>query len=146
MDTLTSCCWVDKTNSIIAETLVSTDLSWDGSPYKPYPDGKPKLSVLKITIPPHTILDWHTHPVPSAGYVLSGYITVEKFSDGTKKTVNTGEVLPETVGSVHRGYTDNMPAVLIVFYAGTEELPLSEPERYKSLCFDNKEHNSIIII
>lgn len=112
---------------VISETLMKTSFSWDGSPYMSYPKGRPEMSVLKITIPPHTRLEWHTHPIPCIGFVLSGRITVEKRLDGSRKTVCTGGVLPETVESVHRGFTDKEPTTLIVFYAGVEGLPLSEP-------------------
>ncbi|GAB7522108.1 cupin domain-containing protein [Paraburkholderia sp. 2C] len=107
------------------ETLLKTDKSWDGTPYKGYPSGQPQLSVLKIEIPAHSVLPWHTHPMPNAGYVVSGEITVEK-KDGEKQTVKAGQVLPETVGSVHRGVTGDSPVTLIVFYAGTEGMPLSQ--------------------
>jgi quercetin dioxygenase-like cupin family protein len=56
---------------------------------------------------------------------MSGEITVEK-KDGEKQTVKAGQVLPETVGSVHRGVTGDSPVTLIVFYAGTEGMPLSQ--------------------
>jgi hypothetical protein len=28
-----------------------------------------ELSILKITVPPHTKLEWHSHPMPSAAYL-----------------------------------------------------------------------------
>jgi quercetin dioxygenase-like cupin family protein len=110
---------------IQVETLLKTSKSWDGTPYKGYPSGQPQLSVLKIVVPAHTMLPWHTHPMPNAGYVVSGELTVEK-QDGEKQTVKAGQVLPETVGSVHRGVTGDSPVTLIVFYAGTEGMPLSQ--------------------
>lgn len=111
---------------VTSETLMKTSFAWDGSPYMSYPKGRPEMSVLKIIIPPHTGLEWHTHPVPSVGFVLSGRITVEKRLDGSRKTICTGEVLPETVETAHRGFTDEEPTTLIVFYAGAEGLPLVE--------------------
>ena len=75
--------------------------------------------------------------MPNAGYVVSGELTVE-MKDGKKKVVTQGEVLPETVGSIHRGMSGNSPVTLIVFYAGTKGLPLSKPElgveQAKRLC------------
>lgn len=108
------------------ETLTQTTKSWDGTPYKAYPTGQPQISVLKVTIAPHTEMKWHTHPVPNAGYVLSGEITGET-NDGVKKHFTAGEVIPETVDIVHRGVTGDQPVVLIVFYAGTPGVPLSQP-------------------
>jgi len=108
------------------ETLSQTSKSWDGTTYKAYPTGQPQLSVLKVTLAPHTTMKWHTHPVPNAAYVLSGEITAET-KDGTKKHFVAGEVIPEMVDTVHRGVTADQPVVLIVFYAGTPGVPLSQP-------------------
>jgi quercetin dioxygenase-like cupin family protein len=111
--------------TVTVEKILDTKTAWDGSSYGSYPAGPPELSVLKITIPPHTTLPWHTHPMPNAGYVVSGELTVER-KNGVRKVVRQGEVLPETVDSVHRGTSGNRPVTLIVFYAGTAGLPLSK--------------------
>ncbi len=111
--------------AIQSETLAQTTSSWDGTPYKSYPAGQPELSVLKITIPPNTTMKWHTHPMPNAGYLLSGEITVET-KDGVKRHFTAGQVIPETVNTVHRGVTGAEPAVILVFYAGTSGMPLSQ--------------------
>jgi quercetin dioxygenase-like cupin family protein len=108
------------------ETLLRSGTSWDGTPYTAYPQGAPELTVLKITIPPHSSLPWHTHPMPNAAYVLSGQITVEKKENGEKKVLTVGQVLPEMVDALHRGTTGDLPVVLIVFYAGIKEMPLSK--------------------
>ena len=55
-----------------------TTRSWDGTPYAAYPSAQPQVTVLKITVPPHTALAWHQHPMISAAYVLSGQLMVEK--------------------------------------------------------------------
>ncbi|MCX8986100.1 cupin domain-containing protein [Citrobacter portucalensis] len=115
-----------QTANVSSETLMQTSTSWDGESYISYPQGKPELSILKITVPAHTTLGWHTHPVPNAAYVLSGHLTVEKQADGSKKTIHAGETLAETVGTVHRGFTEDEPVTLIVFYSGANGVPLSE--------------------
>ncbi|WP_199065350.1 cupin domain-containing protein [Chitinimonas sp. BJB300] len=97
-----------------------------GSPIRPTLAAPPELIVLKIIIPPNTELPWHTHPMPNAGYILSGDLTVEKKETGEKKHLSQGEVLPEMVGALHRGLTGNSPVTLIVFYAGTKGMPLAE--------------------
>lgn len=112
--------------SVQTEFLLRSSASWDGLPYTTYPSGAPELTVLKITIPANTELPWHTHPMPNAAYVLSGELTVEKKQSGEKKLLTAGQALPEMVGELHRGITGNTPAVLIVFYAGTKGMPLSE--------------------
>lgn len=108
------------------ETLMQSAASWDGTPYTAYPQGAPQLTVLKMTIPPHTTLPWHTHPMPNAAYVVSGELTVEKKENGQKKVLTPGQVLPEMVDALHRGTTGDQPVVLIVFYAGIKDMPLSQ--------------------
>lgn len=115
-------------SSVQTESLLQSSTSWDGQRYKFYPDGPPELSVLKMTIPPHTELPWHAHPMPNAAYVLSGELTVQKKETGQKKLLSAGQVLPEMVGALHHGYTGDMPVVLIVFYAGTKDMPLFRHE------------------
>jgi quercetin dioxygenase-like cupin family protein len=107
------------------KTLVKATSSWDGKLYNAYPAGQPEITVMKISIAPHTALEWHTHPMPSAAYVLSGDLTVEK-RDGKKKHFVAGQAIADTVGSVHRGIAGSEPVVLIVFYAGTLGLPVSQ--------------------
>jgi len=112
--------------AVQTETLLQAGSSWDGTPYKAYPAGRPVMSVLKITIPPHTALKWHSHPIPNAAYVVSGQLTVEKKETGEKKIVTRGQVLAEMVDVVHRGLSGDEPVVLIVFYAGADGVPLSK--------------------
>jgi quercetin dioxygenase-like cupin family protein len=112
--------------AVRVETLMRSSASWDGKPYVSYPSGPPELTVLKITIPPHSALPWHTHPMPNAAYVLSGELTVQKKADGREQKLTPGQVLPEMVGELHRGITGDKPVELIVFYAGTKGMPLAE--------------------
>ena len=109
--------------------VLETTSSWDGVKYTAYPTGQPQVTLLKITIPPHTALDWHRHPVINVAYVLSGTLTVQKRETGQRITLHAGQALAETVQSVHRGYTLNEPVVLIVFYAGRPGLPLTIKEK-----------------
>ena len=111
---------------VTVETLMKTGASWDGTAYQAYPAGSPELTVLKISIAPNTALPWHTHPMPNAAYVVSGELLVEKQEGGATKRLVAGDVLPEMVQSRHRGVTGAAGVVLIVFYAGTKGMPLSE--------------------
>jgi quercetin dioxygenase-like cupin family protein len=116
----------EQSTPVKVETVLKTEASWDGTRYTSYPSGQPQVTVLKIDIPAHTSLPWHTHPMPNAAYVVDGELTVEK-PDGEKQVVKSGQVLPETVDSVHRGVTGDSPVTLIVFYAGVEGMPISKP-------------------
>ena len=109
-----------------SETLLRTSSSWDGKPYKYYPSGQPELTILKITLAPHTELEWHSHPVPNAAYILSGELTLERKEDGKKQHFAAGEAVSETVDTLHRGLTGNEAVELIVFYAGSPGVPLTQ--------------------
>jgi quercetin dioxygenase-like cupin family protein len=74
----------NSSSPIKIETLVQSTSSWDDTAHKAYPAGQPQITVLKITVPPHTTMNWHSHPMPNAGYILSGEFTLEKM-DGKKK-------------------------------------------------------------
>jgi len=118
--------------SVQAETLIQSTASWDGTAYTAYPKGQPQLSVVKVTIPAHTAMPWHSHPIPNAGYILSGELTIET-KDGVKKHFVAGQAVTETVHTIHRGVTGAEPAVLIVFYAGIPGMPLSEKSAQQML-------------
>ncbi|GAB7563010.1 hypothetical protein LG202_10490 [Methylobacillus methanolivorans] len=110
------------------EPVLRAVKAWDGKGYANYPGGKPELSVLRFTIPANTSLPWHSNPIPNVAYILSGEITVEKQGTGETMRLGPGQALPEMVHAVHRGYTGSSPAVVIVFYAGGEGIPLLEEQ------------------
>ena len=112
-------------SQIRIETLVQSTSAWDATPYRRYPDGQPLISVLRITVAPHTALEWHSHPMPNAAYVLSGELTLEG-RDGMREHFVAGQALTETVDRIHRGVSGETSVVLVVFYAGTPDLPLSQ--------------------
>jgi hypothetical protein len=64
--------------SVRSETLLRSSASWDGQPYESYPSGRPELTILKISLLSHTQLEWHSHPMPSAAYIVAGELTLEK--------------------------------------------------------------------
>jgi quercetin dioxygenase-like cupin family protein len=110
-----------------ADVLVKSDTAWNGKPYEHYPEGKPQLTVLKLTIPAHTVLPWHMHSMPNATYILSGHLTVEDKATGQKHTFKAGEAFNEQVDAVHRGFTDGEPVVVVITYAGTPGMATSTP-------------------
>lgn len=115
-----------------SQVLLKTTRSWDGKTYPAYGTGQPEITVLRIHVPARSALAWHHHPVINAAYVEQGSITVEKRGAGaevgTSCSIATGEVLPELVDQVHRGYTGEQPATLIVFYAGTAGSDITVPD------------------
>lgn len=102
------------------ETLAKTTKSWDGSTLPAYNQGQPEISVLKITIPPHTKLAMHEHPVINAGVMLKGELTVTT-EKGEVLVLKEGEAIVEVVNKWHYGENkSDSDAVIVVFYAGVK--------------------------
>jgi quercetin dioxygenase-like cupin family protein len=108
---------------------LQADHSWNGNQYTQYPKGRPELTMLKLTIAPHTKLPWHTHPFPNAAYVLSGTLTVHDKLSGKTKVFHQGEAFAESVNDIHRGEAGGEPVVLLVTYSGTPGVPTSIPAK-----------------
>jgi quercetin dioxygenase-like cupin family protein len=107
------------------EVLSKCGASWDGSVLPAYPAGKPEITILKITIPPGTRLPMHTHPVINAGFLVSGELIVIT-EDNRKLHLKAGDSLIEVVDKWHYGKNEgSSPAVIIVFYAGTTDSPIT---------------------
>ncbi len=121
---LSSC----KSNKILKTEVVrlaETSKSWNGDELPKYPDGSPKITILKITIPPHSKLKVHKHLVINAGVLLKGELTVVDEHDNTL-LLKTGDTIVELVNTWHYGENkSNKPAEIIVFYAGDIETPIT---------------------
>ena len=108
-----------------SRTLVRGGSSWNGAALPAYPQGEPEITVLKVTIPPKTALPWHQHPFINAGVLISGELTVET-EDHKMLRLEAGDALIELVNTWHHGTnTGDVPAEIIVFYAGTKDLPVT---------------------
>jgi quercetin dioxygenase-like cupin family protein len=110
-----------------AETLVKATESWNGKPYTHYARGQPQLTMLRVTIDANTALPWHYHPMPNAGYVLSGELTIVDKASGKKQTFKQGQAFAESVDDVHHGIAGPEPTTLLIVYAGTPGVPTSVP-------------------
>lgn len=65
--------------------------------------------------------------MPNAAYVLSGSLTIEDKDSEKFHTFVAGEALNETIDSAHRGFTLEVAAELVIFYAGVGGQALSVP-------------------
>lgn len=111
--------------NVKVEILAESDSSWDGAKLPAYPSEAPQISVIKVTIPPHSKLKWHKHPSMNAGYMISGEILVTS-EDGQERIVKAGEGLIETVNTWHYGRNDSdVPAEIVVVYSGVKGRPLA---------------------
>lgn len=111
------------------EILLQAQESWNGKRYTQYPAGQPELTMIKITLAAHTVLPWHTHPFPNAGYVLSGTLTIHDRASGKTHTFHQGEAFAESVDDEHRGESGDVPTVLLITYAGSPGVPTSIPAK-----------------
>ena len=118
-----------KETSTVVRELIKTSQSWDGKVLPAYPQGQPEITILRITIPPGTRLDTHTHPVINAGVLISGQLTVVT-TEGKMLYLKSGDPIVEVVNTLHYGINQgDTPAEIIVFYAGTLEKPITVVEK-----------------
>jgi quercetin dioxygenase-like cupin family protein len=109
----------------VTEELIKGGSSWDGSALSSYPSGSPEVRILKITIPPGVELPMHKHPVINAAFMLSGELTVIT-DDNNILHPKAGDAFIEVQEKWHYGKNEGTsPAVLIVFYAGTKDSPIT---------------------
>ena len=114
-----------ENTGIGAIKLIQTSIAWTGKPLPPYPAGCPEVSIYKYTFPPHSVTNSHFHQLINCGVVLSGTLTIVTH-DGRVRSFSEGEAIVETVGEVHHGENrGEIPAEVIMFYAGDASTPLS---------------------
>jgi len=112
-------------NSVQANVLAKTSLSWDGSHLPGYPRGTPEVTILRIKIPPGGQLPVHKHPVINAGVLLNGELTVVT-DDNRTLHLKAGDPIVEVVNQWHYGKNEGKEmAEIIVFYAGALDLPIT---------------------
>lgn len=108
------------------DVLAETSQSWDGATLPNYPTTTPKITILRYKFPAHQRLSPHTHSIINCGVMLKGELTIVTL-DGREHTFKEGDVVMEMIGTVHYGENrGNEDAEVIMFYAGTEGLPLKE--------------------
>ncbi len=112
---------------IDVQRLVQATTTWTGAPLPDYPTGRPVVTVLKFTFPPHSVTANHFHEIINCGYIQSGCLTIVN-EDGSSRDFHAGEAIVETVGTVHHGENrGDDEVVLIMFYAGDSTTALSTP-------------------
>jgi quercetin dioxygenase-like cupin family protein len=105
------------------EELANSSKMWDGSKLPNYPDGQPKIKVLRIQVASGVTLPWHYHPVINAAVILQGTLELQ-LKDGSHKIYRKGDALIEVVNTIHTGKAlGPIDVDLIVFYAGEEAIP-----------------------
>ncbi len=112
--------------TVSVQVLTKGSNSWDGNTIS-YAQGLAEISVVKIHIPFDIKLPLHCHPTPLAAYVTRGALEVTKKS-GEKMMFKAGDAFIEVMNSWHSGRGIGQDTELIVFYAGTKNIPLSVKE------------------
>ena len=115
----------EPATAVTSELLAETGRMWDGTDLPAYPTGRPKISIVKFTIPPKAELPWHKHPSINAGYLIKGELTV-RMEDGKELKLKAGDAIVELVDKWHAGRNEGTePVEIVVFYAGTPGVPLA---------------------
>lgn len=122
---LSSVLFGQDSNTVKTEILSKNSASWDGTRLPSFPTDSTEITIARVTIPPGVKLPVHKHPNPLGGYVISGTLTVMK-EDGTTRSFKAGETVVELVETWHYGMNaGDEPVVLIAFYLGESEVPLT---------------------
>jgi len=122
---LTEIIFAQEEDSVKVEQLAKTSSSWDGNALPNYIQGRPEITILKITIPPKIQLPLHKHPVINAGVLLKGELTVIT-EEGKILHLKAGDSIVEVVNKWHYGKNEtDEPAEIIVFYAGIKDTPVT---------------------
>jgi quercetin dioxygenase-like cupin family protein len=114
--------------SVRAVEVLRTTQTWAHSPIE-FPRGQSEVIGLAIEIAPGGETGWHSHPVPSFGYVVAGTIELT-LPSGAVKRFRAGEAFAEVIDVSHNGRNVGPDRVkLIVFYASTRGQPISKQTR-----------------
>jgi quercetin dioxygenase-like cupin family protein len=115
-------------NDVQVSVLTKSTESWNNNSLPHYPQGQPQVTILRILIPPGSILPLHTHPVINAGVLIKGELTVVT-KTGQTLHLKAGDPIVEVVNTWHYGKNEGSePADIIVFYAGVKDAPITIKE------------------
>lgn len=106
----------------IAQEILATQKSWDGSGFSYPTQGEAKVTAVRITLKENERTPDHCHPVPVFGYMLRGTIEVTT-SNGKTTTFAEGDAIVEVMNIVHAGRAIGGDAEILAIYAGSTELP-----------------------
>lgn len=121
----------DASKDIKVTPLLKTSTSWDAKALV-YPQGKAEVTGIIVEIAPGGETGWHLHPVPCFGFMLEGDLDIS-LKDGRVKRLHKGDVVAETVNTLHNGRNvGKVPVRILVFYTGIEGQVLTQKEPLKT--------------
>jgi quercetin dioxygenase-like cupin family protein len=93
-----------------------------------YPDGRPaKITAAVVALEPGGETGWHTHGVPTFGYVLEGELTVDYGEKGSR-IYRAGDAVLEAIAIPHNGRnTGAGPMRILAVFMGADGLRTSVP-------------------
>lgn len=107
------------------EPVLKTDTTSIGQKIELPQNGNNEITILRITIEPGQSTGWHKHDLPVFAYVLEGTLSVEIENHSPKQFI-TGTSFSEVINTYHNGSNlGNTNLVLLAFYIGKKDLPLS---------------------
>ena len=99
------------------KTVAGEPLSYPSAP-------NPVISSNMLTLPPGTVTQWMTHPVPAYIYVLEGTLTVEFADDGSRHEFKAGQAFLQARTHWHRGRNDGTtPVRFLGVFVGEKDVP-----------------------
>ena len=108
-----------------SQTVIQTDVHWNGQAISPLHINHPQVTILRITIPAGEKLAMHKHPILNIGYLTKGELTVRS-DQGEVLVLKPGDPIVELVDTWHYGdSTGSEDAEIVVTYVGDKEDPLS---------------------
>ncbi len=110
-----------------AAPLLASSETILGEPLR-YPTGAPaKVVAAVVALAPGQQTGWHTHGVPTFGYILEGELTVDYGNRGVH-VYRAGDALLEAVDVAHDGRnTGAGPMRILVVFMSADELPTTVP-------------------
>lgn len=100
------------------KTIIGEDIA--------YPPGKAKLTAVVVALKPGQSTGWHTHGIPTFGYVLEGELTVDYGPHG-KRVYKAGNALAEAIHAPHDGTNTGKGVMrVLAVFMGAEGLPVSK--------------------
>ena len=107
--------------------LLQSSKTADGAPIAYPRTDKPEITVMIVEVPAGGEVPWHTHPVPTVAYVLSGELDVPTEGEATRH-YKAGDAFLEVVDRVHMGINHGtVPVRILVVYVGEQGMANSKP-------------------
>lgn len=93
-----------------------------------YPAEQPsEVTAVIVTLAPGAETGWHTHDVPTFGYVLEGELRVA-YRDGSVRHFRAGDAILEAMSVAHNGRnTGDGPMRILAISIGASGIPTSRP-------------------